>query len=431
MKKPHFLFCFIMLTLISNCKNDDDILIPEEEEEEIVLTDNIEVYDADSVENSLVLAIENGGTEAYLLNKSGNRVYEWTFDTRLGNDLELLPDGKLIGMFKAENPSINFGGYGGVIKIINIDGTINWEYTYSSTEYLAHHDVEMLPNGNVLFLAWEKVSAVDAQQQGIDTTVDIYPETLIEVNPTTNQIVWKWNSFDHLIQDQFPSLPNFGSVNNNPNLLNLNYFMLDNGDIMHANGIDYDEQEDIIYMSVNYYSEVWVIDHSTTTLEASTHMGGNYNKGGDLIYRFGNPEAYNNTLGDRLFFNNHFPNLLEDNVPGEGNILVFVNGSNTTQSTVYELEIPETLNLLPNSNNEPQLVWSFTDPELQYARVCGAVRLNNGNTLICEGDYGFWEVTPSNEIAWKYSSLNTAQFWRCYGYQFDDPEILTLDIDTN
>jgi len=162
MKKPHFLFCFIMLTLISNCKNDDDILIPEEEEEEIVLTDNIEVYDADSVENSLVLAIENGGTEAYLLNKSGNRVYEWTFDTRLGNDLELLPDGKLIGMFKAENPSINFGGYGGVIKIINIDGTINWEYTYSSTEYLAHHDVEMLPNGNVLFLAWEKVSAVDA-----------------------------------------------------------------------------------------------------------------------------------------------------------------------------------------------------------------------------------------------------------------------------
>jgi hypothetical protein len=275
-----------MLTLFSNCKNDDDILIPEEEEEEIILTDNIEVYDADSVENSLVLAIENGGTEAYLLNKSGNKVYEWTFDTRLGNDLELLPDGKLIGMFKAESPSINFGGFGGVIKIINIDGTIDWEYTYSSTDFLAHHDVEMLPNGNVLFLAWEKVSMMDAQQQGINTTVDIYPETLIEVNPTTNQIVWKWNSFDHMIQDQFPSLPNFGSVNNNPNLLNLNYFMLDNGDIMHANGIDYDEQEDIIYMSVNYYSEVWVIDHSTTTLEATTHMGGNYNKGGDLIYRF-------------------------------------------------------------------------------------------------------------------------------------------------
>ena len=428
MKNLNYIIIFALLLLFSNCKNDDDVMM---QEEEIILTDNIEVYNADFVENSLVLAIENGGTKSYLLNKSGNKVKEWTFNDNLGNDLEIMPDGKLLGMFKATNPSITFGGYGGIIKIINLDGTIDWEYTYSTEDYIAHHDAEMLPNGNILFLAWEKVSMIDAQQQGIDTTVDLYPETLIEVNPNTNQIVWKWNSFDHTVQDQHSNLPNFGSVSENPSLLNLNYFMLANGDIMHANGIDYDEQNDIVYMSVNNYSEVWVIDHSTTTLEASSDSGGNYNKGGNLLYRFGNPEAYNSTFGERLFYKNHFPNLLENNVPGEGNVLVFVNGSNTIQSSVYELKMPETLDLLPNVNNEPQLVWSYTDPDLFYGRVCGAVRLQNGNTLICEGDYGFWEVTPSKEIAWKYTGLNNEQFWRCYGYDYNDPEILSQNIDTN
>lgn len=427
MKNLNYIIFFTFLLLFSNCKKDDDLI----QEEDPILTDNIEVYNSDSVENSLVFAVENGGTKSYLLNKSGTKIKEWTFNNNLGNDLEIMPDGKLLGMFKATNPSVNFGGYGGIIKIINTDDTIDWEYTYSSENHLAHHDVEMLPNGNVLFLAWEKLSMIEANQQGIDTAVDLYPETLIEVNPNTNQIVWKWNSFDHTIQDQHPNLPNFGVVSGNPSLLNLNYFMLDNGDIMHANGIDYDEQNDIIYMSVNNYSEVWVIDHSTTTIEASSDSGGNFNKGGNLLYRFGNPEAYNSAFGERLFYNNHFPNLLENNVPGEGNVLVFVNGSNTTQSSVYELKMPETLDLLTDANNEPQLVWSFTDSNLQYGRVSGAVRLQNGNTLICEGDYGFWEITPSKEIAWKYSGLGTAQFWRCYGYNYDDSEILSLDLEFN
>ncbi|MFK7781015.1 aryl-sulfate sulfotransferase [Psychroserpens sp.] len=428
MKYFNSVLFFSFLLLLINCKNDDDLMM-QEEEENIILTENIDLYNGDLVENSLVLAVENGGNKSYLVDKSGTKVKEWNFDSNLGNDLEVMPDGRLLGMFKATNPNITFGGFGGVIKIIDLDGTTDWEYTYSTEDYIAHHDVEMLPNGNILFLAWEKVSMLDAQQQGIDTTVDIYPETLIEVDPTTNQIVWKWNSYDHMIQDQHSDLPNFGSVSEHPNLLNLNYFMIPNGDIMHANGIDYDEQNDIIYMSVNFYSEIWVIDHSTTTLEASTDLGGNYNKGGNLLYRFGNPEVYNNTAGQRLFYNNHFPNLLEDGVPGDGNVLVYVNGSNTSQSSVYELQMPTTFNLLPGINNEPQLVWSYTNPDLFYGRICGADRLQNGNTLICEGDYGFWEITPSGDTAWKYTGLDNEQFWRCYGYDYNDSAILSLDIN--
>ena len=414
-----YLFVLVAITLMS-CNDDEQTNTP------VILSDNIEVYNGDLLEKSYVLAVENGSTKSYLLNKEGFKVYEWTFEDNLGNDLEILQNGKLLGIFKSNNPEIAFGGYGGVLKILNADGTTDWEYTYESENTIAHHDAEILPNGNVLFIAWERIASNEAAQAGVDTTTtDIFPEVLVEINPNTNQIVWEWHSFDHIIQDRFDMLPNFGNVSDNPQLIDFNFDSIDNGDLMHANGIDYDETKDVIYLSVNYYHEVWVIDHSTTTAEAATNSGGNYNKGGNLIYRFGNPEAYKNTQGQRTFYSNHFPNLLEGNEPGAGNILVYGNGIN--QSTVFELDLPDVFSLLPNTNNEPNIVWSFTDPDLYFGRISGAVRLQNGNTLIAEGDYGFWEVTPDNEVVWKYNG-NGSIFWRCYGYLPNDESIINLDL---
>ena len=195
---------------------------------------------------------------------------------------------------------------------------------------------------------------------------------------------------------------------------------------MHANGIDYDNIKDVIYLSVNFYNEVWVIDHNTTTAESASHSGGTFGKGGDLIYRFGNPEAYNNDSGARLFYNIHFPNLLEGNEPGAGNILIYMNGINNEQSIVYEFKMPNTFSLMVDEDNEPEVVWSFSDPDLFYPRISGAVRLNNGNTLICEGDYGFWEVTPDKEVVWKYNGGQN--IWRAYDYLLTDSAIINLGL---
>ena len=179
---------------------------------------------------------------------------------------------------------------------------------------------------------------------------------------------------------------------------------------------DYDSENDVIYLSVNYYDEIWVIDHSTTLTESQGSNGGNYNKGGDLIYRFGNPNTYN-SLGNKIFDKNHFPNLLEDNVEGDGNVLVYVNGNSTEQSIIYELEMPNNFNLLSNNNNEPNIVWSYSNVDLFSGKLCGAIRLSNGNTLITESDYGLWEVTPQGNIVWKYRKDEDANFiWRSYHY---------------
>lgn len=415
---------------ITSCSEESSAV--EETEIPVVLSAEVEIYESNELEDGFVLAIENAGTEAYLINKEGFKTRSWEFDKNLGNDLELLPDGKLLGMFKVESPLFSFGGFGGIIRIMDSDGQVEWEYTYSTENYIAHHDVEMLPNGNVLFLAWERIQVLEAQAMGINAFFDTYTEVLIEIDPKTDEIIWEWHSKDHSIQDFDSNLPNYGVISQNPQLIDHNYNIQVEeygGDIMHANGIDYDVDKDVIYISVNFYGEIWVIDHSTTIEDAASNSGGNYGKGGDLIYRFGNPEAYKSNFGSRLFNKVHFPNLLEGDKPGEGNMLVFVNGSNE-QSTVYELRIPESFNLKTDASNELEIVWSFSDSELYAPIISGAVRLENGNTLICEGDYGYWEVTPNQDIVWKYngSGDNNQKFWRGYSYSYDDPAIINLGL---
>lgn len=414
-------FLFISLTL--SCNKDSEIIPPE-----IILTENVLVYDSEKIHDHLSLLVKGGSTTSFLVDKRGNTLYEWNFETKLGNDFELLPDGKSIGMFKKPEPVVSFGGYGGVVKIFDEAGTESWSYDYVNGNDIGHHDVEMLPSGNVIFLVWEEIDATEAQAAGVNFSSNIYTETLIEVNPNTNEIEWKWRSWDHIVQEHDPNALNYDSVANNPQRININYNINPNGDFMHANGIDYDAAKDVIYISVNYFSEIWAIDHSTTINEASSPTGGNYNKGGDLLYRFGNPSAYNNTLGTRTFYNNHFPNLLENGVPGEGNMLVYGNSGpdGLEQSTVYEMRLPEPFSLLPNANNEPTTVWSFTDEELFHGKISGADRLANGNTLICEGNFGMWEVTPDGTVVWKYES--EANSWRAYGYEFGSPAVQYLGL---
>lgn len=389
------------------------------------------VSDPSLFEDSLVLAVPLFGFNAYLLDKAGIRVHEFSFIDPLGTDLEILPDGKLLGMFRVVDPVTTIGGYGGIIRILNIDGSVNWEFIHSSDTFISHHDVEMLPNGNILFLAWERITPAEAAAVGVITDVNLFPDVLVEVDRDTRQIVWEWHSFDHIAQDNDPSIAStFKSISDNPQLIDFNYKNnpLISGNITHANGIAYDAARDVIYISINEYGEVWVIDHSADQDEIRTDSGGNFNKGGNLIYRFGNPSTYQNSEGDRLFHRNHHPNLIKDGLRGAGNMLIYGNRTNNNaQSTVYELEMPTTFSLLPNTNNEPNIVWTFTAPNL-FADIAGsATRLSNGNTLIAEQDFGFWEVTEDKEVVWQYFGGGRETYWRGVPYERDSDAIQSLN----
>ena len=426
----------ILSILIFSCSNKDsfsDNNMEEVDKEEEVVEQTIEIiegemgtvtyFDKNLVEDHYILVNDAMSNHVYLMDKNANIVYEWPLgDRRIGNDVLLLEDGSLLAAIQADNPEIQFGGFGGKMQFIEKNGDILWDFTYSNSEHRSHHDLELLPNGNVIAIAWERMSMEEAIENGSQFETELYPESVIEIDPETDEIVWSWHAKDHLIQDFDETKLNYGIIEENSQLIDINYTKSGDSNIMHANGIGYDSLNDLIYLSVNYYSEVWVLDHSTSTEEASSHSGGNFGRGGDLIYRFGNPTTYNDETSERIFVNNHFPNLFEPS-----KMLIFTNGGDLGRSTVYELRLPEELNqqTIPHLTF-PEIIWSFTDSELYSPKVSGAVRLPNGNTLITEGDYGIWEVTDTGKIVWKFSGEGF--FWRAYHYAKDDPAILSLGL---
>jgi hypothetical protein len=185
-------------------------------------------------------------------------------------------------------------------------------------------------------------------------------------------------------------------------------------DWTHFNAIAYNAELDQIVISVHSFSEIWIIDHSTTTKEAAGHTGGRYGKGGDLLYRWGNPRAYRSgSNADQRLFNQHNAHWIPRGLPGEGNMIVFNNGGRRpdgSYSSVDEIVLPVTKDGkyarkpgLPFGPDKP--VWSYTAPKKTdfYAFfISGADRLPNGNTLVCSGpDATVFEVTPQKEVVWK------------------------------
>jgi len=170
-------------------------------------------------------------------------------------------------------------------------------------------------------------------------------------------------------------------------------------------------------VSVHTFSEIWVIDHSTTTAEAASHKGGRSGKGGDLLYRWGNPRAYRNgTKTEQQLFNQHNAHWIAPGLQGEGHVLVFNNGSGRpggTYSSVDEIILPvDSQGQYTRTRRGPfgpdKPVWSYSAPkksDFYSFFISGAQRLPNGNTLICTGASGMvFEVTSEKEVVWRYAN---------------------------
>jgi hypothetical protein len=296
-------------------------------------------------------------------------------------------------------------------------GTIIWEYTYSSDQAVLHHDIESMPDGNVLMIAWEYKSYDEAVAAGRNpknvSTDGLYPDMIIEVDPDTNSIVWEWHVWDHLIQDYDPAKANYGTVADHPELIDLNFVRM-NPDWTHFNSVAYHEEFDQIMVSVHEFSEIWIIDHSTSTAQAAGHTGGNSDKGGDLLYRWGNPQAYDaGDSSDQKLFSQHDATWIDEGYPGDGNILIFNNGTKRPEgnySSVEEITPPAdasgNYSLTAGSAYGPAAAaWTY-DLAAEYysSNISGAQRLPNGNTLICSGANSYFlEVTPDKQTVWEYS----------------------------
>lgn len=379
------------------------------------------------LEDGYILFSPMVSLHSFLIDRCGREVNRWTSQYYPGLATYLLPDGSLMRAGRVGNPVFNGGGSGGIIEHYDWDGNKIWEYTHSNSDHHQHHDFYPLPNGNVLILAWEYHSGSEALALGRDANItgaELWAEQIIEVRPIlpdTGEIVWEWHLWDHLVQDRNISYPNYGIVANFPGRLDINYRNALSGnppaspDWIHANSIAYNADLDQIVVNSRNLSESWIIDHSTTTQQASTSTGGNAGKGGDFLYRWGNPAAYDRGVqGDQQLYSAHSTHWIPDSLPGGNRLLIFNNGVNRpggSYSTVLEIEPPMNVQgeYILNAGQPfgPTLPnWEYIPTPLNSiysATVSGAQRLADGHTLICQGAQGhILEVDNAGQIYWDY-----------------------------
>jgi hypothetical protein len=396
----------------------------------------------------------------HLIDMDGRVVHSWTTDCTPALVPYLLDNGNLLRPGTVPRLTTT-PGLGGRVQEFTWEGKLVWDYTFDGKNQHPHHDITRLPNGNILMIISDRKSAAEVLAAGRrpeSIGAVLNADAIIEIKPTgpkTGEIVWEWHVWDHLVQEHDKTKANFGKVAAAPERIDINFAQgvfgfskrplpkaeleklkalgyIGGGaakdakdaktlgadmfaDWTHFNAVAYNAELDQIMISVHAFSEIWVIDHGTTTAEAASSKGGKYGKGGDLLYRWGNPNAYRSgTNADRRFYHQHNAHWIAKGLPGAGHVLVFNNGLNRPDgkySSVEEIILPNK----PDGSYErepgraftaPATAWSYSAPaktDFFDPFISGAHRLPNGNTFICSGTkVTFFEVTKEKETVWKF-----------------------------
>ena len=362
----------------------------------------------------------SSGKTTYLIDNCGYKINEWNSSYAAGSSAYLLNSGELLRTCRIQNPIFSGGGSGGRIELRSWDNVLLWSYNFSNNTYHQHHDIEPMPNGNILILCWEYRSFNEAIQAGrnINGLADneLWSTYIIEIEPLGSdsmKVVWEWRLWDHLVQDYDSTKNNYGIVENSKQKLDLNFYSgSGKKDWLHCNSIDYNSSIDQILISSRNLSEFYIIDHSTTTAQAASSSGGNFNTGGDFLYRWGNPQSYNSgNVNDKKLFGQHDVKWIDEGFIDEKKIILFNNGLGRGYSSIDIIDTKFQNNgyYLIDSNNRfvpDEKEWTYVSNNLSdfySSYISGSQRLRNGNTLICNGAYGtFFEIDQQGNEVWKY-----------------------------
>ncbi|NNC80578.1 MAG: hypothetical protein HKN94_10545 [Acidimicrobiales bacterium] len=409
-----------------------------------------------------------------LLSATGEVLHEWPAIQHVpeGTTSQLLPDGRNLRSSAPGNwlqhAPFPVGAHG-TIELVDPDGTVVWTYTILEPGVrVLHHDVEPLPNGNILATVYQSMSFDEAEsigwvRQQTDTLLKPPPlrkfwtERIIEIQPdlTTGsaEIVWEWNSLDHVIQNVDPAKPNYGELGPDCRKLDLNYtqyadFFFCMGQIFHVNAVSYDADHDQILLGSAMHDELWIIDHSSTTEEARGEAG-------DLLYRFGNPSAHGaGPYETKTLYWQHDPHWLRADRPRTGDVLIFNNGARRladgspnpdekgmgfghAYTELLEVRFPRAADgsytwAADDPLNGAEITWSYNRDNsrgLFSPFMSSAQRTPNGNTLVVQGyDKRIRELTPEGDTVLDYRLGGPGRIYRVLPYAADDPAIKALDL---
>ena len=406
----------------------------------------------------------------FLMDEHGAIAHVWRSRRRLteGTVSYLLPNGNLLRT-TCERDWLEMDGQfpigtHGTVGLEAKDGTILWEWTCLDFEGEAlHHDVEMMPNGNILAICWQPLAARDACEMGWipqGARSRVIFDKLYEIKPDFEtggaEIVWEWSAADHVVQNADPSAPCFGDSAEHPERIDINWPILDriqfnSGQLFHLNSVSYNANQDVILLSSAAFGEIWMIDHSTSSQEAAGSSGGRFGRGGDIIWRWGNPQTQG--LGapdDQILYWQHDAHFMSGEVPREGDVLLFNNGMRRSAegradhgqicmgmvsgaySDVLELKLPRNLDGGIAAGKDPEIVWKHNGDGRSgfYSPfMSGAQRMPNGNTLMVQAcDKRVVEVSPDGRTLMDFRVGGPGRMFRIYKYLPDHPGIGALGL---
>jgi hypothetical protein len=377
-----------------------------------------------------VLFSPNGSETTYLIDKCGRQIHQWETEGRPGLMAYFMDNGDLIRTRNHQTGQFLGGGIGGILERFDWEGNLQWTDTLATFSHHQHHDIAVMPNGNILAILWEKWFAQDAVARGQLPELaseEVWVTRVVELAslPSTgSEVVWSWSPWEHLIQNTDPALPNYGEPSEHPERFDINFEAVAESegpgfgqeaayDWMHVNSIHYHPERDEIVLSSRHWNEVWVIDHSTTIEEAAGSSGGQHGQGGDLLWRWGNPAAYGQgDEGDQAFFGQHDAQFM---LNSEGlNISVYNNGfgrPDGNYSTVQHIQIPLDedggfASPVNGTFGPEAAAWTYpTTPDFAFysPNISGYTQLADGHHLVCQGADGrFFELDETGTMVWEY-----------------------------
>ncbi|MEO1514809.1 MAG: aryl-sulfate sulfotransferase [Bacteroidota bacterium] len=377
-------------------------------------------------------------SSVYLIDNCGRIVHRWPGSIFSEKHPKLLPNGNLLYM--SGDDIIQRDWNGNVVDRLSVGGN-GLDLAY---------EVILLPNQNYLCVVRRRFSAFDFQRIGYDVpgTTPNQMDGVVEFDRNTGGIVWQWRLSDHVIQERDATAPNYGILSENPQLINMDAVSTYDWNFIESfmiNGMDYNPELDQIALSVRKISEVIIIDHSTTTLEAAGSTGGRYGKGGDILYRWGNPYNYRRgSPEDRVLFFQHNPNWIEYG-PHKGKMICYNNGLNRPGVT-FENRYSTAPIFDPATDGPGNYVieegeaFQPVQPNVSFDRIStntpfyssytsGAKVMPNGNIFITEGVNGrLIEIDSTGKEVWSYVVPDVSYIFRTEKYPIDYPAFEGRDL---
>jgi hypothetical protein len=386
-----------------------------------------------------------GGKNLYLYDMDKTVVNKWTVQSTIQACSDLLRDSSVIVPSQASGSGFaKLAVPHGHFQILNWKGEITWDYTYASSSYTPHHDIEPVYRSN------------DPKEKPtfLIPCYTSWGDKIVELRPTgktTAEVIWEWYASDHLCESGCTDKSDVLDKNKGGSSS-----FNKTSDAMHVNNLSYNRKLDQIVIGCKGYNEMLVIDHSTTTAEAKTASGGKSGKGGSILYRWGNPANYGISGATKIFSGQHHCCWVLDTMPGTkqaipdgGNFMVIDNGN----KRVLEIENPFKNGTYSRSTGKAfdpaTFLWSYKPSGL--AGNEGSIqKLPNGNYVICTGGVdmggGFgeggsqssggtveaafpggssgkvYEVTPSGTssgtVVWELSGFGTSTEGYRYAYEY-------------